>query len=272
MRLMVPLDLVWLVTVITANANPCPDALDAIYRDMYSGDEKQVTIKGDSMTIKAIGANQSWEVNANFSRQSPFWCSAEVDFPSASPLRAKLWTLYGVGLSANNGTELVRKTAYQFLAASASPDIVNQWSQINSVAVPGWPVGVEPCGNFVKFIDGVYADMRDGDKKQVTFDYGSSTMTITPWGNNQTWVVRAVVDPKSCSASIDFNVPGKPRPPPVALIGSMWSSTAPNIFGEMTLQRAIIEFTDPSGTLGAHDRTLNSWVQVVPGGSGIIIA
>merc|ERR1719351_50165 len=46
-------------------------------------------------------------------------------------------------------------------------------------------------------------------------------MTITPSGNSESWVVNAVFDPTWCNASVDFNVPGKPAPPPVNLTATV---------------------------------------------------
>ena len=55
--------------------------------------------------------------------------------------------------------------------------------------------------------------MSDGDYKKVTI--AGKKLTIVPHGNNQTWTVNADYDLASCSAAIDFHVPGKPNPPPV---------------------------------------------------------
>ena len=61
--------------------------------------------------------------------------------------------------------------------------------------------------------------MHDGDKKRVTVNNG--TITIIPYGNAQSWTVRAELDTKLCTATIDFNVPGKPSPPPVNLTATV---------------------------------------------------
>merc|ERR1712066_551249 len=84
-----------------------------------------------------------------------------------------------------------------------------------------------------------------------------SKLSITPSGNNQSWEVRSVLDQKSCSAIIDFNVPGKPGPPPVNLLATLWLSSSHK--GKKT----VFEFTDPSGTLAAKDFPLNHWVEEV---------
>ena len=64
-----------------------------------------------------------------------------------------------------------------------------------------------PSGTFI------VGDMSDGDYKKVTI--AGKKLTIVPHGNNQTWTVNADYDLATCSAAIDFHVPGKPNPPPV---------------------------------------------------------
>jgi len=83
--------------------------------------------------------------------------------------------------------------------------------------------------------------------------------TIKPSGNNQTWVIRSTVDAKTCSASIDFNVPGKPGPPPVNLQATFLLTIA------SSQAKSEFEFTDPSGTLAAADFPLNHWVVISKG-------
>jgi len=100
----------------------------------------------------------------------------------------------------------------------------------------------------------IYADMHDGDKKEVYIS--GTSMTIKPSGNNQNWTVQATLDRKSCSAMIDFNVPGKPSPPPMALKASVWYSWV--IAGWKTE----LEFTDPSGKLASETFPLNRWVEL----------
>mmetsp|Transcript_115132 Transcript_115132/g.221882 ORF Transcript_115132/g.221882 Transcript_115132/m.221882 type:complete len:107 (+) Transcript_115132:2-322(+) len=96
--------------------------------------------------------------------------------------------------------------------------------------------------------------MHDGDKKEVVI--AGTSMTIKPSGNDETWVVHSQVDPDSCSASIDFNVPGKPGPPPVPLTASLLYTTS------ATKTKTEFEFTDPSGTLAAASFPLNHWIEI----------
>merc|ERR1712194_199019 len=101
----------------------------------------------------------------------------------------------------------------------------------------------------------VYADIHDGDKKEVTIS--GSSVTIEPSGNDQTWVVEANLDRDTCSANVDFNVTGKPNPPPVNLTVSLWYAASYEV------GRWEWEFTDPSGTLAPKTFPLNTWVDVM---------
>merc|ERR1719174_1131173 len=117
------------------------------------------------------------------------------------------------------------------------------------------PQGLLEDGSFCPTkLDAVYDDMHDGDKKEITIT--GTSLTIKPSGNNQTWVVKSKVDQKSCTASINFNVPGKPGPPPVNLQATLMSiSSAKDTKTEF-------EFTDPSGTLAPPSVPLNQWVEI----------
>jgi len=104
----------------------------------------------------------------------------------------------------------------------------------------------------------VFADMHDGDKKEVTIS--GSALTIKPSGNNQTWKVTATLDTDTCDALVDFDVPGKPNPPPVKLLMRFWSG-----IGDVEMsgrEKATFEFTDPSGKLASPATPLNSWLAV----------
>jgi len=104
----------------------------------------------------------------------------------------------------------------------------------------------------------VFADMHDGDKKQVTI--AGTSLTIKPSGNSQSWVVKAELDTESCQATIDFNVPGKPNPPPVNLLMTLWLATSDEASAGQA--KATFEFTDPSGKLASPHMPLNSWLSL----------
>jgi hypothetical protein len=79
---------------------------------------------------------------------------------------------------------------------------------------------------------------------------------VGPGDGPKTWTATGKLDRTTCSASIDFRVPGKTSPPPVALNATFWKSYS----GDWS--RTNIEFTDPSGTVGKKDIPLNRWVEV----------
>ena len=117
----------------------------------------------------------------------------------------------------------------------------------------------------------LYSDQHDGDQKAVQVLAGGK-LTIKPHANTQKWVVTSMLDAlvrvphspnsgqllmnwlqcglppalstaamyQSCTASIDFNVAGKPNPPPVNLTLSFWELERPS-----TNKQALI-FTDES--------------------------
>ncbi|CAE7025605.1 unnamed protein product, partial [Symbiodinium sp. KB8] len=105
-------------------------------------------------------------------------------------------------------------------------------------------------------LHGVFADMHDGDKKQVTI--AGTSLTIKPSGNSQSWVVKAELDTESCQATVDFNVPGKPNPPPVNLLMTLWLATSDEASAGQA--KTTFEFTDPSGKLASPHMPLNSWL------------
>ena len=68
------------------------------------------------------------------------------------------------------------------------------------------------------------------------------------------------MDPVFCNASVDFNVPGKPNPPPIKLTATVWTQSYRMSTGK--IDKYAIEFTDPSGTLALPSAPLNTWVQL----------
>ena len=137
---------------------------------------------------------------------------------------------------------------------------------------------------------GVFADIHDGDMKKVRLSADSKTVTIEPYNNTQTWAVTAPWSTVSCNASVNFNVPGKPNPPPVPLTMNYYASYGGS--GQPTLRtqvRCYLDmasglapralrtlacasstaasqvFNDPSGTLAKPDFPLNTWIMISSG-------
>ena len=79
----------------------------------------------------------------------------------------------------------------------------------------------------------------------------------------QNWEVRSVLDKTHWNATVDFRVKGKPSPPPVALLATIWVSSRANTDDEEA--KDTIEFTDPSSTLAKPNIPLNTWVQLNEG-------
>ena len=70
-------------------------------------------------------------------------------------------------------------------------------------------------------------------------------------------MVEAPLSTVDCSAMVDFNVPGKPGPPPVSLRAEL--SKLEGAAGASSLKA--ITFTDPTGTIGPRaNYPLNTWI------------
>jgi len=101
----------------------------------------------------------------------------------------------------------------------------------------------------------VFKDIHDGDYKLGSIA-PSGVLTIKPYNNTESWTITAGPLDDSCAAIIDFNVPGKPNPPPVKLLLTM--ANVDYLAGSPKMSPAVV-FTDPSGTLGAPTVPLNIW-------------
>merc|ERR1711908_253228 len=127
------------------------------------------------------------------------------------------------------------------------------------------------CGIFDGKSTVVFADMHDGDEKEVTisgYDHETkmANMTIKPHGSDQKWVVNTKMDCKNWKATVDFNVPGKDDHPPVPIQASCANSVSPTSNGDPSVDpfgrtKKVCMFTDDSGEL-VDDPTfpLNQWV------------
>jgi len=224
----------------------CPSKLHAVYADMHDGDKKEITIVGNNMTIKPSGNNQTWVITAVINTLS---CSAMVNFsvpgkpgPPPVPLKASLWWSIS---SSGYKSEFEFTDPSGTIAEKTAP--LNRWVELRE------PQHLEKAWCF-KHLNTIYADMHDGDKKHITID--GTSLVIRPSGNSQTWAVESQLDSETCTAVVDFNVPGKPSPPPVNLTAALVYSMC------ATAKKTLIEFTDPSGKLAAKDFPLNTWVAI----------
>jgi len=113
-----------------------------------------------------------------------------------------------------------------------------------------------PSDAFACSGSGIYTDIHDGDQKRIDVSTIDRTLSIRPHGSDQTWLVTAKLDPESCNATVDFNVPGKPNPPPVKLMATFWSMHK----ASSSASKYALAFTDPSGKLAPPEQPLNIWI------------
>jgi len=102
-------------------------------------------------------------------------------------------------------------------------------------------------------LDGTFADMHDGDKKNIHI-VGSAAMITSASGGS--WKIDTQIDCTTGDMMVDFNVPGKADHPPVPLLATRWETSS------MQSSKTVFEFTDPSGTLDDPARPLNQWVDI----------
>jgi len=102
--------------------------------------------------------------------------------------------------------------------------------------------------------DGIYRLVHLSCPPVVKID--GMNVTITSGNPTQTWVVATSMDPETCSAIVDFDVEGKPNPPPVPL-------TMVVIHAEYSAGAGVwFTFVDPTGTLAEPTYPLNAWVAI----------
>lgn len=99
----------------------------------------------------------------------------------------------------------------------------------------------------------IFQDQHDGDQKEVSIEK-SNELIIRPYANTDTWEVRTGFDPSSCvAANVDFNVPGKPSPPPFNLTLTIFTLADE----ACTMKAAAVFTTNTSSTF-----PLNTWVEI----------
>merc|ERR1711990_980935 len=102
--------------------------------------------------------------------------------------------------------------------------------------------------------------MSDGDYKKIVVR--DRRLRITPHGNNQSWIVESNLDTTKCAATIDFNVHGKPNPPPCNLTATIWA------MHHGSTSKVALEFTDPAGQLDPDPtEPINEWVMLTNQGA-----
>jgi len=130
--------------------------------------------------------------------------------------------------------------------------------KVASCALFAGVVAASPCD-----LDGQFADMHDGDQKLVKVQGGNAVITSNSGG---TWEIDTILDCKSNTMLVDFDVPGKDDHPPVPLLATLWSTSS------KLASKNVFEFTDPSGTLDAPTAPLNQWVDLAHTGPSTLSA
>lgn len=237
-----------------ADASTGCDLATTVFADMHDGDQKEVTIKGSAMTIKPHGSDQEWVVNTQIDCSTK---EAEVDFNVPGKDDHPPVPIYATQYLSLAASGKQTKTTFIFndKTGTLNPDAtfpLNQWVGLTAQET----TRKSRCPDS---IDLVFNDEHDGDMKQMIVD--GDAVTIKPSGNDQVWTVNAKLDRDSCSAMIDFNVPGKDDHPPVPILGTFWVEYSP----ATPKGNLAFEFTDTSGQL-SDDSTfpLNRWVQLPP--------
>lgn len=246
------------------------------FLDMHDGDKKSVRYNENYnyelyMVIQNASPHLSkgvtWKVETSVKDKD---CTADVDFnvphkPNPPPVNLTA-TLKLAVLPADFDAML--KPVIEFtdpsgkLAAKDYP--LNQW--VGEAYTAQWPQLNKTWGCH---LDGtfVFADMHDGDQKQVVFK--DTSVTITPYGNKQSWTVQGTLQQKTCSAVLDFNVAGKPNPPPFnlrAVFQRVYSSGL--LHTKDHHYNLNVEFLKVDAS---RDEALNRWVQIKHTSSGSIV-
>merc|ERR1712032_509423 len=232
-----------------AVAQSC-DLKEGVYADMHDGDEKVVSITDGAMTITSANRTQTWRVETTLDCSThkamvDFDVPGKADHPPV-PIQATLYT--SLSAAAEKTTFVFTDTSGQLVDDATFP--LNQWVQETSKPGRKFRCPAE--------LSAVFQDMHDGDMKKV--EIKGDAMTITPASADADWIIKTKFDQKSCSASVDFDVPGKADHPPVPLLATFWVEE-----NTMTYAREIretFEFTDPTGTLAKASMPLNRWIEL----------
>jgi len=242
-------------------AGDCIGTTSQVFEDMHGGVAKLMNenFYTGEFSIEPYNSTENWVVVGQFDIN----CCATINvtgtsiYPQSGLLNLSMWemqstdeTLTRLGIELAEVNEPARPKNFWVLGhwprRSAAP------KKLRGAA------GVQPlqCGIYTReFGPGlVFEDIHDGDEKALKVSH-KNELTIKPSGNDQSWEVKAQLDDK-CIASVDFDVPGKPNPPPVPLKAQVWGMTS--IAG---VDKNAILFSDPSGTIADPSAILNIWAQ-----------
>ena len=243
---------------IGAAAADCLGTVPVIFHDLHDGDSKQMTLSPFThfdFMIVPHGNNETWVVHGTFDVN----CVATIDFnvpgkPNPPPLNltASLWVMQSVADAhhVRYGLEFTDKTSK--LAPATQP--LNFWVSDLIIGPHSVRAARSECLDTPWLRGLVLDDMHDGDMKTVSVRHDA--LHITPHGNQEHWRVDTKFG-SNCVASVDFNVPGKPNPPPVPLEATVWGMAA---IDETLQDKDVLVFADPSATIAPATKPLNAWI------------
>jgi len=226
------------------------------FRDTHDGDLKVVEAVGFNFRITSYNKSQTWEVYGVWDVN----CVATVDFnvpgkPNPPPVNLKM-TMYVM----QSTDEHLSRLGFEFTDPTST--LAPPTQPLNFWVLEKWPkpqparstidMKAKTCIDTPLFRSLVVNDMHDGDEKALKVK--GNALHITPYNNKQSWNVDATFG-DDCVASVNFNVKGKPNPPPVPLDAQVWGMVS--IAG---LDKVAVLFSDPSGTIASEHITLNAWV------------
>lgn len=233
-----------------------------VFRDLHDGDLKVVTANVFDFVIQPYDNDEDWLVRGTFD----YDCVANVDFnvpgkPNPPPvnLTMSLWVM------GNNGAhhDTYQRLGLEF--TDPSETLAPATEPLNLWVLDHWPKAASPpefpqltaasttCIDTPRFGSSIFCDVHDGDKKAIKIS--KSKLHITPYSSGESWTVDAELD-SDCDATVDFNVPGKPNPPPVALEAQVWGMVS---ILERPDKQAVL-FMDPTGTVAPAGAVINAWV------------
>lgn len=252
----------------------CPSFCRHFY-DLHDGDIKHVSSDGHMFTIHPSMNNQSWVVHGEFDQD----CNANIDFhvpgkPDYPPVNLTSTLLDMRSPNGEQAWALEFTDPSGTIAPPSQP--LNLWmSTLSDKADNLWPSSPESSSgscfcSSMQSCDSEFKmfDMHDGDAKIVTvtsMNARKEELDIQPYNKaNESWHVTSLFDSK-CVASVDFQVPGKPNPPPVSLNATPWSAhTIASIskkVKETVRGKHILVFTDTTSTIVPTPiQPVNAWV------------
>jgi hypothetical protein len=213
------------------------------FADMHDGDVKNVTLTEQGVITIAQSTPVAWSVSSKLDLST---CVASVDFSKSSKPKYPPVSLDVRVLQSSVGTLLLEFTDSTGTLNPNKTYPLNLWT--TEVALPA----ADACASFSTTS---FQDMHDGDVKSVAIGKSSGGGLVMTMGQAGVWNLTAVVDAKTCKATVDFSKSAKPKFPPVPLEVSISVAS-----GNDRRDRFMLTFTDPSKTISpSATYPLNIW-------------